>query len=224
MKKTILMPQLGESLAEGTILRWLKQPGEHIDRDEAIVEISTDKVNAEVPSSAGGIISRLLVAEGDVVGIGQPIAEIDGAELVVAAEPDHTQGHPAGSPHASTRPANQNIFVSPIVRKLLEQHSIDISQVQGSGIGGRVTKDDVLAYIERRSAGEATVAQQSSLSRPQMDVGADAIRLLGEGLKPAAEPARNPDSISGQHIPAPPPSPLTPLRRTIASHLSRAHQ
>lgn len=185
--KQILMPQLGESLAEGVILRWLKRPGERIERDEAIVEISTDKVNAEVPSSAAGTISRLLVAEGDVVDIGAPIAEIDATFSDSAAQPG--QVHPEATSSSTTiadRTKEPPGFISPIVRRLLERHSLEVSDIRGTGIGGRVTKDDVLHHLDRAKS-----------------------RSGGSPVEKSSPPVQ---------------APLSPLRRTIATHLSRAHQ
>lgn len=169
MSTTVSMPQLGETVTEGTVLRWMKQVGDSIAQDEPIVEISTDKVDTEIPSPAAGVVAELLVDEGAVIEVGTAMAVIthEGEEAPAAAEsppppePDAEPPPPAAvnreeppsPPPAPAAPAPAGgaaaAFLSPVVRKLAREHGIDPAAVQGTGRDGRVTRNDVLAYIER---------------------------------------------------------------------------
>ena len=157
MSTTITMPQLGETVTEGTVAQWLKKPGDPVEKYEAFLEVSTDKVNAEVPSPVTGTIKDLLVQEGQTVPTGTPIAIIDevvatetkprDAEPVVAAAPApapaSTNGHAAkGQADASSEAALRG--ASPAVRRLAREHRIDVGALRGSGARGRVTAEDVL--------------------------------------------------------------------------------
>ena len=210
---TIRMPQLGETIVEGTILKWLKKEGETIERDEPLFEISTDKVDTEVPSSVGGTVTKILVEEGQTVPVGTDLAEVseDGAERwgrrrrvgrrrsrgssgaaapdevaapatesaaavaegsaaeMPAVEPATAQGAEATAASA-TAPAPapsgggsgdlpdrgpRSRILSPLVRRLADEHGLDLSRIEGSGTGGRITKKDVLAAIDGRWRGRA---------------------------------------------------------------------
>jgi 2-oxoglutarate dehydrogenase E2 component (dihydrolipoamide succinyltransferase) len=216
---SITMPQLGETIVEGTILKWLKREGDRVERDEPLFEISTDKVDTEVPSPAAGVLARILVQEGATVKVGTPLAEIEEegaaggapteraeegpaerAEEAPAAEerptpsPDAeaapSEGRteqvaeaaapspgaapaapaPRGPEPAATGPRSQ--ILSPLVRRLAAEHGVDLAQVRGTGTGGRITKQDVLAYVERmRTApapapGAAPPQPQPAAARP----------------------------------------------------------
>src|SRR5262245_5517491 len=158
----VVMPQMGESVAEGTIVRWIKKVGEKVDRDEPLFEISTDKVDAEIPSPAAGILSEILAQEGETVPVNSIVAVIGGASDVVAppvtqpSAPVSAPTRPTAAPapaESSTVPASTTTEritrerTSPLVRQLAKEHNVDITQVRGTGIGGRVTKDDVLAFV-----------------------------------------------------------------------------
>ena len=125
----VVMPQMGESIVEGTLTKWLKKPGERIERDEPLFEISTDKVDTEIPSPAAGVVSEILVEEGQTVGINTVVARI---EEVAASSPPEP---PVSAP------------LSPLVRKLAREHNLDLGQMQGTGAGGRITKQDVEAHL-----------------------------------------------------------------------------
>ncbi len=196
MATPVTMPQLGESVTEGTIARWLKAEGDEIEKDEPLAEVDTDKVNAELPSPLAGKIERLLVSEGTTVDVGTEIAlvAVDGEEESpaaeappredVAAEPlseewpvADTEAQPAatdggekqrmvaearsgsGDGHATVEDAETLRLQrsSPVVRQLAAEHDIDISQISGTGTGGRVTKKDIESYIEEREAAPAAV-------------------------------------------------------------------
>ena len=153
MATDVLMPQLGESIAEGTIVRWNKRVGDRVDRDEPLFEVSTDKVDAEVPSPAGGILAEVRVRAGETVPVdsvvaiigarGDAIVEADGPPP--AAEPETPSSSAAVRPAAEPRGRGH---VSPVVRRLAREHGVDPASVAGTGAGGRVTKDDVLRHVE----------------------------------------------------------------------------
>ena len=160
MATNVLMPQLGESIAEGTIVRWNKAVGDRVDRDEPLFEISTDKVDAEIPSPVAGVLSEIRVPAGEtapidavVAVIGQaggapdrpgPVADAAGGAPAAAAEPTAVGG-------VAAPPG-----LSPLVRRLAREHNVDPAAIRGTGAGGRVTKADVLQYVERRSDGGRT--------------------------------------------------------------------
>ncbi len=168
---TIKMPQLGESVTEGTVDKWLKHEGDMVKRDEPLVEVVTDKVNAEIPSPFEGKLVKIAVSEGETVRVGAVIAQIEtaGAAAAAAAVPaakekapeagvaaTEVPPEPAGgrAPQPIPQPVSQTVDggehtrLSPAVRKLAAEHSIDPTTLRGSGMGGRVTRDDVLAAIE----------------------------------------------------------------------------
>lgn len=162
MPTTVSMPQLGETVTEGTVLRWMKQVGDSIARDEAIVEISTDKVDTEVPSPVAGVVSEILVGEGETIEVGTAMVVIASAdEGVSAAAPAEPEAPPEEEPRPAQPPApaatptpaapdrpGPRKFLSPVVRRLAREHDIDPSVIEGTGRDGRVTRNDVLAYIE----------------------------------------------------------------------------
>ena len=147
---TLKMPQLGESVTEGTVDRWLKQEGELVRRDEPIVEVVTDKVNAEVPSPVEGRLVRIQVQSGQTVPIGTALAELEVEGAAPVAKPQAPAPPPPARAARPAPPAQDAGRVSPGIRKLLEENGIDIAEIKGSG--GRIRREDVLAYIERRQA------------------------------------------------------------------------
>ena len=162
MATNVLMPQLGESIAEGTILRWNKKVGEHVDRDEPLFEISTDKVDAEIPSPVAGVVAEIRVAEGETVPIDSVVAVISqtdshdshtdesessdsvatGRSVASAADGVTERAAPLAGVGESNRGQT-----SPVVRRLAREHNIDLATIHGTGAGGRVTKSDVLAEV-----------------------------------------------------------------------------
>src|SRR3954468_8806264 len=164
----VVMPQMGVSVSEGTITRWLKQEGEHVEADEPLLEISTDKVDTEVPSPGTGTVTQILVQEGQTVEVGTKLAQIGGggggapqqeappepatqqaAQQADAASPAETP-QPVQPVQQQAPPANgsDGSFVSPVVARIAAEHNVDPSKVSGSGRGGRVTKKDILDFIE----------------------------------------------------------------------------
>src|SRR5262245_3337870 len=192
MPTPVLMPQMGESIAEGTIVRWIKKVGETVDRDEPLFEISTDKVDAEIPAPAAGVLTEIKVQEGETVAVNSVVATIGAASDVAKQEPAQTvparvtpsldsvvprdteapQAKPAASARktngrSSSRPVEDDSRKqrsSPLVRRIARDNDVDISQIHGSGLGGRVTKDDILEYIESgtRDSSELPEARTSS--------------------------------------------------------------
>jgi 2-oxoglutarate dehydrogenase E2 component (dihydrolipoamide succinyltransferase) len=168
MSTDVIMPQMGESVAEGTVTKWLKQVGDQIKRDEPLFEISTDKVDTEIPAPASGTLLEILVQEGETVTINTVVARIGEAGEAAAAEPAPSEAKPepapepepvespaAAPPPPAAKPPSagaeerKKTKSSPLVRKIAEEHGVDLSLVEGSGIGGRVTKKDIHAYLEQ---------------------------------------------------------------------------
>ena len=164
-RTTLKMPQLGESVTEGTVDRWLKQEGDMVRLDEPIVEVVTDKVNAEIPSPFEGRLVRINVAAGETVAIGTALAELEVEGTADAAEPakpetdnrdEPAPSAPAPRAQSSAASSTEGDRVSPAVRRLLEDNGLELSQVTGTGGGGRVQRDDVIAYLaEHRTPGPA---------------------------------------------------------------------
>jgi 2-oxoisovalerate dehydrogenase E2 component (dihydrolipoyl transacylase) len=179
----IKMPQLGESVTEGTVDKWLKQEGDFVKRDEPLVEVITDKVNAEIPSPFEGKLVKIAATEGEVVRVGAVIAQIEvegaGSAVVAAAPaaPAAAQAKaPAPAPASAPAPAPAPVPVavpagddhprlSPAVRKLAAEHGIDATSLRGSGMGGRVTREDVLAAVGSAEAPAATRPQPTAPAR-----------------------------------------------------------
>jgi 2-oxoisovalerate dehydrogenase E2 component (dihydrolipoyl transacylase) len=274
------MPQLGESVTEGTIARWLKQPGDPVARYESIVEVASDKVNAEIPAPVAGTFGEIIAAEGSVVSVGQPICTIEQGSVASAdaapaaapappveapppppeappspasAAPPVTTERPAaeapgqgpvaapewaaterpvaavqppvaaavtGADGAAAQPGNQH--VTPVVRMLAREHGVDLGEIQGTGLGGRVTKKDVLEHVQRRDAAGPVAAP---LSAPA------AAPTAAPAHVPAAAPASLPAAPSAA-FPAPSAAaeegdqllPMTSIRRAIADHMVRSRQ
>jgi pyruvate dehydrogenase E2 component (dihydrolipoamide acetyltransferase) len=236
----VVMPQMGESIVEGTLTKWLKKPGEHVDRDEPLFEISTDKVDTEIPSPAAGTLSEVLVEEGKTVGINTVVARIaegDGAARPAAPAKAAATPPPPPAPVQAAKPAAaapppppvvepetiqptpapQQIEdtveavgpLSPLVRKMARENNIDLSRVKGSGAGGRITKQDVEAYLAQRSTAAAAPAPPPPP--------APAAPAPVAAAAPAAPPVPAPLPPAGQartRI-----EPLSTMRSKIAEHM-----
>ena len=184
MAVTITMPQLGETVTEGTILAWVKQIGERVVEDEILVEISTDKVDTEVPSPASGVLTEILIGAGETVAVGTAIAiltESDDAPAIAGEDAETvrtTEGEadlssvvrpPSSSEVASD--TSQRAVMSPVVRKLAGEHNVDVAMVPGTGQGGRVTRKDVEAFIADRGATETSVPA-ATVPQPEAPIAA----------------------------------------------------
>ncbi len=247
----VVMPQMGVSVSEGTITKWLKSEGEAIAADESLLEISTDKVDTEVPSPASGVLQQILAQEGETVAVGTKIAVIapEGAE-VAAAEADappepptqeaaqeadeassaegegptaakteeEAQPAPAPEPPAAA-PAppkgedengrREAKFVSPVVARIAAEHNVDVSSVEGSGRGGRVTKKDILSHIESGAAAQAPAAP---VEAPQAEPAPAAAQPA-----PQAAPAAPEKPQEGETV-----EPMSAMRKGIAEHMRRS--
>jgi pyruvate dehydrogenase E2 component (dihydrolipoamide acetyltransferase) len=170
MPTDIIMPQMGESIVEGTITKWLKKPGDKVQRDEPLFEISTDKVDAEIPAPASGVLQEIKVTEGTTVGVNTVVGTIaaDGEAAVkptkaapAAAPPAKEEKKEEKKPTATPAPAasaapaqeseDEEARSSPLVRKIAREHGVNLSQVPGTGLGGRITKQDITAFIESQA-------------------------------------------------------------------------
>lgn len=280
MSEEVKMPQMGESIAEGTIVRWLKKVGDSVKRDEPLFEISTDKVDAEIPAPASGVLTEIKAKEGETVAVNSVVAVIDGEGSKPAAAAPATEAAPqpppappakeeskqaapappakeepkqaapaappakdqpkeaASQPSPSQKPAVQppaapaadrqpsaeagsveelrKTRSSPLVRKIAEEHGVDISKLEGTGISGRVTKNDILSFIENR--GEAETAAPASAETTPAAAPAAAAR--------APQPLRAP--AAGEAEAGPPPfsegdryeiEPMSLMRRKIAERM-----
>ena len=227
----VVMPQMGVSVSEGTITKWLKNEGETIEADEPLLEISTDKVDTEVPSPGTGVVQTILVQEGETVDVGTKLAVIapEGAPAAAEEEPEppappepataeaaaeadaaSSAETPApAAPAAAPAPApadasgNGKTFVSPVVARIAAEHGIDVGAVPGTGQGGRVTKRDILAFVE----GGAPAAPAPAQPAPAAPEAAPAA---------AAPPVPQP-AVGGETI-----EPMTAMRKGIAEHMRRS--
>ncbi|HYM61512.1 MAG TPA: dihydrolipoamide acetyltransferase family protein, partial [Thermoanaerobaculia bacterium] len=228
----VVMPQMGESIAEGTVIRWMKKPGDAVERDEPLFEISTDKVDAEIPAPASGTLVEILVQEGQTVAVNAVVARIaaEGETAATSAPAPATKAPapeplppaaaapapkaaPLPAPAASIAPSEaeevddeavaslderRRTKSSPLVRKIARENDVDISRIKGSGVSGRVTKNDILGFLQQ----------------PQ----------------PEPAPAPAPERESGTPKPAFPPGqttriePLSVMRKKIAQHMIQSKQ
>jgi pyruvate dehydrogenase E2 component (dihydrolipoamide acetyltransferase) len=222
MPTDIIMPQMGESIVEGTITKWLKKPGDKVQRDEPLFEISTDKVDAEIPAPASGVLQEIKIAEGTTVGVNTVVGTIavDGEATTPAksstpapaqakqappkASTEPAVPKPAAAPSAASMPQAQTHAAeseeetrsSPLVRKIAREHGINLSQVTGTGLGGRISKQDIMAFIESQSSSRPGAAAETA---------------------PATSAA-----IPSRPAPAPYPGDLVPMsnmRKIIAKHM-----
>ncbi len=180
MPTDVVMPQMGESIFEGTITKWLKKPGEKVQRDEPLFEISTDKVDAEIPAPASGVLQEIKVSEGNTVQVNTVVGVIgDGSSVTASAPAPAKAPSPAPAPPAPTKNAasqpppvpatsaaqdedDSDVRSSPLVRKLAREHNVDLAKVSGTGTGGRVTKQDILDFVEQRTAAPVAPAPRPS--------------------------------------------------------------
>lgn len=246
MATNVVMPQMGESIAEGTIVRWIKKVGDSVDRDEPLFEISTDKVDAEIPSPAAGILTEIKVKEGETVPVNSVVAIIGAAgEKPAAGDGSGASAVPAAAvgqaetsapstgtavdnraqasearPSAAAAPAETSVpsgplskeelrrqKSSPLVRRIAKEHNVDIRQIQGTGISGRVTKNDILDYIQSgRAAAAAQAAAEIPAAQPAGAPGRTTITIPAPG--PVYRPGDRVEIV-----------PMSVMRKKIAEHM-----
>jgi 2-oxoglutarate dehydrogenase E2 component (dihydrolipoamide succinyltransferase) len=225
MPTDIIMPQMGESIVEGTITKWLKKPGDKVQRDEPLFEISTDKVDAEIPAPASGVLQEIKVTEGTTVGVNTVVGTIavDGESAAPKPAPaapskpaaaESSAGAPpavAGasrprtqapepqtpSPTPAAQADEEEARSSPLVRKIAREHGVSLSQISGTGLGGRITKQDIMSFIESQSSSQPAPAAPSASAQPA----------------PAAPAPRPPAPYPGDLVP------MTNMRKIIAQRM-----
>lgn len=245
MAQDVVMPQMGESIAEGTVSKWLKNVGDKVERDEPLLEISTDKVDAEIPSPAAGVLTEILAKEGDTVPVNAVIARIaaeggasapapepapapakeEAAKPVAATQKPEPEATPAPAPQAppatsDSQPAttaapadDENVASlderrrtksSPLVRKIAKENDVDIAQIPGTGVSGRVTKNDILDFLQQPSkpAAAPAPAAAASAAPPQ-----------------ARAPRPQPQFAEGQNVRL---EPISVMRKKIAHHMTQS--
>lgn len=198
MSTAVKMPQLGESVVEGAIVRWLKAPGEQVAKYEPLLEISTDKIDTEVPSPAEGILLEILAQEGQSVTVGTVLATIGQRNEKLAPVAPTPAPTPQSPNHPVTLPPKPTgrAFISPVVSRIADQHQINLEQVAGSGLGGRITKKDILAFVEIKQRAPVPATEQAP-KRPLDQTTVDADETL---------------------------YPLSAMRRAIAQHMVLSKQ
>ena len=251
----VVMPQMGESIVEGTLTKWLKKPGEHVDRDEPLFEISTDKVDTEIPSPTAGVLKEVLVEEGKTVAISTVVGRIEegagnGASAAAPAQakpaapaPPAPKPAPAPPPAATKPPEPEPLPepvshsagpypipveepapameaespagpLSPLVRKMAREYGIDLKQVRGSGSGGRITKQDLEAYMSAQGA--RTMAQASAPSSPAVS---PAQSMTPTVYAPSVPSAPSPAIMPRAEAPRARVEPMSVMRQRIAEHM-----
>ena len=307
MPTTIKMPQLGESVTEGTIERWLVKEGDRVEQYDPLFEVVTDKVNAEVPAEVAGVVTKIIVGDGQTVNVGTPLAEISTDDAAAPAPPAPVAEAPAAEPRAAEAPAPEvaprqaavapmpgaptpeaprpaapaeaspapvaeapapppvgapqppplpaaekampeaapepaagpptdaSTRMTPAVRRLVREHEIDVAQLQGSGAGGRVTRDDVLAFIERGAGTPAQAAEPAPPPQPTAEEPLAAVAPSApEAPAPAPPPAAPSPAAAAPAYSAPAPMaapvggdvevPLSQMRKGIAAKMTRVKQ
>ena len=252
MATKVIMPQMGESIFEGTITKWLKRVGDRVSRDEPLFEISTDKVDSEIPSPASGVLTQILVPEGQTVQINTVVAVIDGdgtqPEVEKAEAPAPAKAEIREAPVEKPRPVEEKpkpveekrtvqefkprteakpaapqpkavselayapleIRASPLVRRLAREHNIDLSHLQGTGLGGRITKQDILSHIDQAREARA-VPEPVRTAVPRAEEKAAAAGAEAARTGPAVEVPKFSEDTEIV--------PMTPMRKAIAEHM-----
>ncbi len=230
----VVMPQMGESITEGTLTKWLKKKGDKVERDEPLFEISTDKVDTEIPSPAAGVLKEMLAEEGATVEINTVVARIDdggdGGAAEEAEEPPEEQAEEpakeepkeeepaeeaekapekpqAAAPEKAEEPESKGEVkgpISPLVRRMAREHDLDLSRIPGTGAGGRITKQDVEAYLETRTERAPAPAPAPAAQVPSAPTPADT-----EQIQPVPSPGTARMRVE----------PMTTMRRKIAEHM-----
>ena len=224
MATKVIMPQLGESVVEGTITKWLKAEGEPVSEFDPLLEINTDKVDTEVPSPAGGTLLKVYVPEGQTVRAGTLLAmvgkpgeslPVEGPAPAAKASARAVESRPAATvePKSAGQQAREIGFISPVVARIAAEHDVDLTKIAGTGQGGRVTKKDVLAYVEKGAQPAVAPWDTPSLGelfRPSEEV------FGSQGTPTAKAPPSEPPATPGSILP------LSVVRKAIADHMVRS--
>jgi pyruvate dehydrogenase E2 component (dihydrolipoamide acetyltransferase) len=215
MPTDVIMPQMGESIFEGTITKWLKKPGDKVQRDEPLFEISTDKVDAEIPAPVSGVLQEIKVTEGTTVQVNTVVGTISDGDSAGATKASAAPAAPKKEEATKAAPApppapapeirheaethDEDVRSSPLVRKIARENNVDLSHVTGTGLGGRITKQDIMAFIEKGPSASAPAALPSA---PPMQA-------------PASRPSPAPASaaIAGDVVP------MSQMRKIIAQRM-----
>lgn len=214
--QNVLMPQMGESIQEGTLTRWHKKLGEKVQREEILFEISTDKVDTEIPSPVSGVLVQILAKEGETVSVNSVVAVIDDAAapgaVVQATEEKPAAPVAASAPvvakeSSQTADSSQKIYASPLARKMAEEHAVDLSKVHGSGEGNKIVKNDILAALESKSVSPLVASAAAASTAPAAKASAEHVKATGgsaDGLI---------DGVRVSRVP------MTGMRKKIAEHM-----
>jgi len=222
----VVMPQMGESIFEGTITKWLKKPGDKVQRDEPLFEISTDKVDAEIPAPTSGVLREIKVKEGTTVQVNTVVAVIgggDGAAAPRPAAPAQEAPAPAAqpaAPAASPRPSapepqvsGERVRSSPLVRRIAREQNVDLAQIPGSGMGGRITKEDILNFVQQHGPAATTFAPTRPAAPPAPVQAAAPVQAPpARPITPATPPPAITE-LPGELVP------MTPMRKKIAERM-----
>lgn len=239
MATKVVMPQLGESVVEGTVGKWLKQVGETVDEYEALLEVESDKVDSEIPSPAGGTVLAIYVPEGETVQAGTPLAVIGQPGEEVPEAPPRAPEAAAAAPARTPEPTGggnggerreeggreRGPRVSPVVANIAAEHGVDVRRVPGTGRGGRVTKKDILAYVEQGGVAAPAAIAEPDLPPWEQPGSGDLFKPTDDLYKSAAAAAAPRAPADHAHRPPPAPGkpgeivPLSKLRRRIAEHM-----
>ena len=229
MPTDVIMPQMGESIVEGTIVRWRRAVGDAVERDDPLFDIATDKVDTEVPAAVTGRLTEILVPEGETVEVNTVVARITEEGEAEPAEAETPALLPAPEPAPepaeprtpSPSPSRRRPRSSPLVRRIAREQGVELTDVTGTGSGGRITKDDILAFVEQRGAapepaplpGEPAPAPDffiPAAPSPEITPEPKPVPATGKPAAPAAIPSRK--------------EPLTRMRRAIAEHMVRSRR
>jgi pyruvate/2-oxoglutarate dehydrogenase complex dihydrolipoamide acyltransferase (E2) component len=219
----ITMPQMGVSIAEGTVVEWKKQPGDAVEADEPLLEISTDKAESEVPAPVAGRLAEVIVEAGETVDVGTVLARIEPEGAAVQGDGERAAAQGDGE-RAAAQGDGGGPPVTPVVRRMAEQHDLDLRQIEGSGRRGRVTKRDVMAYLRRREEGveerpgaaEEPAAPAEPAPEPALHIESPYREEPPAARPPVEAPPAAPESAvpSGRE--------LSPMRKRIAEHMVRS--
>jgi pyruvate dehydrogenase E2 component (dihydrolipoamide acetyltransferase) len=208
MPSNVIMPQMGESIFEGTVTKWLKKVGEPVKRDEPLFEISTDKVDSEIPAPASGVLSEIRVNEGETVQINTVVAVIAEEATAASPAPAEAEGHQASRQQAApvpmelaeaqpseaelAAPASRTVRSSPLVKRIAREEAVNLEQLEGTGLGGRITKKDILSHLSGRQSTEAP---------------------------PPVSPRARPPEVAPRQGSSSEVVPMSPMRKSIAEHM-----